>query len=116
MPLALAGEHFEIDFAALEAALTTRTRLVLLTSPSNPLGWVAASRKSASGCSTCARERGLWLVADEVYERIYYGGGELRRPCSLRSLRLCDPRRQGHVVLRSLKSYCMTGWRVGWLV
>ena len=79
VPLALAGEQFEIDFAALEAALTTRTRLVLLTSPSNPLGWVARVEEQRRLLDLC-RERGLWLVADEVYERIYYGGASSGDP------------------------------------
>jgi aspartate aminotransferase len=71
VPLALAGERYQIDFAALEAAISPRTRLVLLNSPSNPLGWVVDVGEQGRLLEFC-RERGLWLVADEVYERIYY--------------------------------------------
>jgi aspartate/methionine/tyrosine aminotransferase len=114
VPLALAGEHFEIDFGALEAALTSRTRLVLLTSPSNPLGWVARPEEQQRLLDLC-RERDLWLVADEVYERIHYGGATPDEPAPSIT-RLCDREDRVHVVQSFSKSYCMTGWRVGWLV
>src|SRR5262245_15651668 len=114
VPLALVGERFEIDLAALEAALTARTRLILLTSPSNPLGWVASVAEQQQLLDLC-RERGLWLVADEVYERLHYAGAGSDRPAPSVT-RLCDRDDRVHVVQSFSKSYCMTGWRVGWLV
>ena len=114
VPLVLAGERYEIDFAALEAAAGPRTRLVLLTSPSNPLGWVARADEQTRLLEFC-RRRGLWLVADEVYERIYYAGDDLGAPAPS-ILRLCDRDDAVHVVQSFSKAYCMTGWRVGWLV
>jgi aspartate/methionine/tyrosine aminotransferase len=114
VPLVLAGERYEIDFAALEAAAGPRTRLVLLTSPSNPLGWVADVDEQRRLLDFC-RERGLWLIADEVYERIYYGGDGAGTPAPS-MLRLCNRDDAVHVVQSFSKAYCMTGWRVGWLV
>ena len=114
VPLVLAGERYEIDFAALEAAAGPRTRLVLLTSPSNPLGWVARADEQTRLLEFC-RRRGLWLVADEVYERIYYAGDDPGAPAPS-ILRLCDRDDAVHVVQSFSKAYCMTGWRVGWLV
>jgi len=113
VPLLLAGERYEIDFAALEAAASPRTRLVLLTSPSNPLGWVADVEEQQRLLDFC-RERGLWLIADEVYERIYYRAEAGTPAPSI--LRLCDRDDAVHVVQSFSKAYCMTGWRVGWLV
>ena len=113
VPLALAGERYEIDFAALEAAAGPRTRLLLLTSPSNPLGWAADVGEQQRVLDFC-RERGLWLIADEVYERIYYRGGAGTPAPSI--LRLCERDDAVHVVQSFSKAYCMTGWRVGWLV
>jgi aspartate/methionine/tyrosine aminotransferase len=113
VPLRLAGERYEIDFAALEGAASPRTRLVLLTSPSNPLGWVAEVDEQQRLLDFC-RERGLWLIADEVYERIYYREAAGTPAPSM--LRLCDRDDAVHVVQSFSKSYCMTGWRVGWLV
>jgi aspartate aminotransferase len=114
VPLALAGQRYEIDLTALEAAVGPRTRLIVLTSPSNPLGWVADVGEQRRLLGFC-RDHGLWLLADEVYERIYYEGSELGCPAPS-ILRLCDRNDPVHVVQSFSKSYCMTGWRVGWLV
>jgi len=114
VPLTLTGERYEIDLAALRAAVSPRTRLLVFTSPSNPLGWVADVREQRRVLEFC-RDRGLWLLADEVYERIYYEGSEIGDPAPS-ILRLCDRSDPVHVVQSFSKSYCMTGWRVGWLV
>ena len=110
IPLLFRGERYEIDFAALSKSLTRRTRLLVYTSPSNPLGWVASVSDQGNLLSFC-RENGLWLLADEVYERLYYGGAVA--PSILRT----SNREDAVVVVQSFsKSYCMTGWRLGWLV
>jgi aspartate/methionine/tyrosine aminotransferase len=114
VPLKLAGERFQVDFAALEAALAPRTPLIVLTSPSNPLGWVADVAEQRRLLELC-RDRNIWLLADEVYERIYYGGATIG-DSTPSILRLCDRDDAVHVVQLFSKSYCMTGWRVGWLV
>jgi aspartate aminotransferase len=114
VPLVLDGERYELDFDALEAAASPRTRLVLLTSPSNPLGWVASVSEQRRLLEFC-RERGIWLIADEVYERIYFEAGEIGAPAPS-ILRLCDRDDAVQVVQSFSKTYCMTGWRVGWLV
>jgi aspartate aminotransferase len=114
IPHLLAGPRYAIDFARLEQAVTSRTRMVLCTSPSNPLGWVATEEEQKSLLEFC-RQRGLWLMADEVYERLYYRGGRAGEPAPS-ILRLAS-RRDAVVVIQSFsKAYCMTGWRVGWLV
>jgi aspartate/methionine/tyrosine aminotransferase len=114
VPLVLDGERYRLDLEAVEAAVTPRTRAVLLTSPSNPLGWVATVEEQRRLLELC-REHGLWLIADEVYERLYYeGGGPGAAAPSV--LRLCDRDDRVTVVGSFSKAYCMTGWRVGWLV
>ena len=98
------------DFDALESALTPRTRVVIYSSPSNPLGWVASPKDQRRLLDFC-RRNGLWLLADEVYERIYYQG-----EAAPSILRIAD-RDDAVVVVQSFsKSYCMTGWRLGWVV
>jgi len=114
VPLALEGERYAVDFEALEAAIGPRTRLVILTSPSNPLGWVASPEEQGRLLDLC-RAHGLWLLADEVYERIYYEGKAFG-DAAPSILRLCTRDDAVHVVQSFSKSYCMTGWRVGWLV
>lgn len=113
IPHRLAGGRFQVDFAALEAALSARTRLLIYTSPSNPLGWVATVEEQAALLEFC-RRHGLWLLADEVYERLYWRTDKLGEPAPS-ILRLCT-RQDAVIVVQSFsKSYSMTGWRVGWL-
>ena len=110
----LCGDRYVIDFDALEAAVTPRTRLLLYTSPSNPLGWVATDEEQQA-LLDFARRHGLWLVADEVYDRLYYAGAELGEPVP--SILRKATREDAVMVVHSFsKSYCMTGWRLGWLV
>jgi aspartate/methionine/tyrosine aminotransferase len=90
----LDGDRYTIDFDALEAALTPRTRMLIYTSPSNPLGWVATEEEQRR-LLDFTRRHGLWLMADEVYERLNY----------------LNPNFESFS-----KSYSMTGWRLGWLV
>jgi len=114
VPHLLAGDRYTVDFDALEAAVTPRTRLLLYTSPSNPLGWVA-TENDQDRLLGFARRYGLWLIADEVYDRLYYAGARLGEPVPsiLRKVRRDD----AVIVVHSFsKSYCMTGWRVGYLV
>jgi aspartate aminotransferase len=127
------GARYEIDFDALERAVTPRTRLLLYTSPSNPLGWVA-TESDQERLLDFTRRHGLWLVADEVYERLYYGRpARLVQPYGASSsaspesvaeahpnavpsiLRKAD-RQDAVIVVQSFsKAWCMTGWRLGWL-
>jgi len=114
IPHPLCGERYRVDFDALEAAMTPRTRLLLYTSPSNPLGWVATAEEQ-QGLLDFARRHGLWLMADEVYDRLYYSGLRLGDPVP--SILRKATREDAVMVVHSFsKSYCMTGWRVGWLV
>src|SRR6202011_5923270 len=114
IPQPLVGDRYQIDFAALEAAVTPRTRLLLYTSPSNPLGWVATEEEQQA-LLDFARRHGLWLLADEVYDRLYYSDARLGTPVP--SILRKATRDDAVMVVHSFsKTYCMTGWRVGWLV
>ncbi|MEO8370079.1 MAG: pyridoxal phosphate-dependent aminotransferase [Candidatus Solibacter sp.] len=114
VPHPLIDGRYTVDFDALEAAITPRTRLLLYTSPSNPLGWVASDEEQ-QGLLDFARRHNLWLMADEVYDRLYYAGRELGDPVP--SILSKATRDDAVMVVHSFsKTYCMTGWRVGWLV
>ncbi len=94
--------------------VTPRTRLLIYTSPSNPLGWVA-TEQDQERLLEFARRHGIWLLADEVYERLYYRGAALGVPAP--SILKKATRDDAVIVVQSFsKTYCMTGWRVGWLV
>lgn len=114
IPHPLCGGRYGVDFDALQAAVTARTRLLLYTSPSNPLGWVASDAEQ-QGLLDFARRNRLWLLADEVYDRLFYAGSRLGAPVPsiLRKATRQDP----VIVVQSFsKIYCMTGWRLGWLI
>jgi len=114
VPLLLRGDRYAIDFDALEVAVTPRTRLLVYTSPSNPLGWVATEIEQERLLGF-ARRHDLWLLADEVYDRLYYRTAILgvAVPSILRKAN----REDAVIVAQSFsKTYCMTGWRIGWFV
>jgi hypothetical protein len=116
----LTGDRYDIDFDALEAAVTPRTKMLLYTSPSNPLGWVA-TEQDQERLLEFARRHGLWLMADEVYERLYYPDlppkAKLPERVTVPTILRKANRDDAVVVIQSFsKAYCMTGWRVGWLV
>jgi aspartate aminotransferase len=114
IPQLLVGGRYEIDFDALEAAVSPRTRLLLYTSPSNPLGWVA-SGQDQDRLLDFSRRHNLWLMADEVYDRLYYAGTpDVAAAPSI--LKKCT-RDDAVIVVQSFsKAYCMTGWRLGWMI
>jgi aspartate aminotransferase len=114
VPLHFREGIYSIDLGALEAAVTPRTRLLVYTSPSNPIGW-AATEKEQEQILDFSRRHDLWLLADEVYDRIYYRCKELGTPAP--SILRKAAREDAVMVAQSFsKTYCMTGWRVGWMV
>ncbi len=115
IPLVLRGGCYAVDFEALEAAVTSRTRLLIYTSPSNPSGWVATLDEQRR-LLDFARRHGLWLLADEVYERLWYGESQPLGAPAPSILKLATRQDAVMVVQSFSKSYCMTGWRVGWLI
>lgn len=110
VPVPLDAEHdFELDIDAIEAALTVRTRAVLVNTPGNPSGNIhseACLRELAAFCA----DRGLWLVCDEVYSLFTYDSPHVSLLKAAASL-------DNVVVIDSLsKSHAMSGWRIGWTV
>ncbi|MDR2529094.1 MAG: pyridoxal phosphate-dependent aminotransferase [Synergistaceae bacterium] len=100
---------FRIDSADLEAAITPRTRLILLNTPNNPSGAVM-EREELEGVAALAHKHGLLVVSDECYEKFLYDGQHV----SIASL---PGMRERTVVLSSAsKTFSMTGWRVGWMI
>ncbi|CAG9240372.1 Aminotransferase [Paraburkholderia tropica] len=102
-----------LDLDALLAALTPETKLLMINSPNNPTGWVMTRDEQRAVLAHC-RRHGIWIVADEVYERLYYGeAGELAAPSFLD----LASRDEGLICVNSFsKAWLMTGWRLGWMV
>lgn len=111
VPQPLDADRYTIDFDRLESAVTRRTRLLVVTSPSNPLGWTATPRDQQRLLEFARRHR-LWIMADEVYDRLYY-----RAPGPAPSLLRLAAKDDAVMVVQSFsKSWSMTGWRLGWLI
>jgi len=102
---------WKLDLDELLAAVTHRTRVLLVNAPNNPTGWTLTRGEQQTIVEHC-RRTGTWIVADEVYERIYFGGAASAP--SFLDVTTPDDRL---VVAHSFsKSFLMTGWRLGWLV
>jgi aspartate/methionine/tyrosine aminotransferase len=103
-----------LDLDRLLGALTPTTKLLMLNSPNNPTGWVMTRDEQRAVLDHC-RRHGIWIIADEVYERLYYAGGEGRSVApSFLDLAARDER---VICVNSFsKAWLMTGWRLGWIV
>ncbi|SDO96753.1 Aspartate/methionine/tyrosine aminotransferase [Nakamurella panacisegetis] len=100
-----------VSVEQLEAALTDRTKILLFCSPSNPTGAVYPPDQVAA-IGRWAADKGIWVVTDEIYEHLVYGGAEHV------SMPVVAPEIADRcVVLNGVaKTYAMTGWRVGWMI
>ena len=101
-----------LDMDELLAALTPQTRVLVLNSPNNPTGWTLARAEQETILAHC-RRHGIWVVADEVYERLYFAGTP--GDCAPSFLDLAAPQDRLIVVNSFSKAFLMTGWRLGWL-
>src|SRR6266516_2660520 len=106
-----ASSGFRTDTEHLEAARTPRTKVLLFVSPSNPTGAVYP-REAIEAIGAWAAEHGLWVLTDEIYEHLVYGGNRLH---SLPAL-VPEQAERTVVVNGVAKTYAMTGWRVGWML
>jgi aspartate/methionine/tyrosine aminotransferase len=103
---------WRLDIDELQSAVTSRTRVLIVNAPNNPTGWTLTRAEQQAVLAHC-RRTGTWIVADEVYERVYFEPGSKAAPSFL-DLAEEDDRL---VVAHSFsKSFLMTGWRLGWLV
>ncbi|MFM0336222.1 pyridoxal phosphate-dependent aminotransferase [Paraburkholderia fungorum] len=111
---------WQLDLEQLLAALTPDTKMLLVNSPNNPTGWVMSRDEQRAVLAHC-RRHGIWIVADEVYERLYYAdaspatsGAQARTAPSFLDLAARDE----HVICVNSfsKAWLMTGWRLGWIV
>lgn len=102
---------FRVTVDQLEAARTEHTRALLFVSPSNPTGAVYPAEEIAA-IGRWALEHGIWVVTDEIYEHLTFGGHEFASMPALVP-ELAD---SCIVVNGVAKTYAMTGWRVGWMI
>jgi len=102
-------DGFRLDAAAVRERLTERTRALILNSPSNPTG-ARLRRDDIVDLVDLALSRGLWILSDEIYDRLCYDGAPYVSP-----MMLGPEARARTIVSHSFsKTYSMTGWRIGY--
>jgi aspartate/methionine/tyrosine aminotransferase len=102
---------WKLDVQRLVDALKPGTKALYLNSPNNPTGWTITREQQKTILEHC-RRHGIWIFADDAYERLYFGAGGVA-PSFL------DVMEEGDRVISTntfSKSWLMTGWRLGWLV
>jgi aspartate/methionine/tyrosine aminotransferase len=109
--LRFAPSGWTLDLEELIAALKPGTRVLYLNSPNNPTGWTISREEQRALLEHC-RRHGIWIFADDAYERIYFGAQGVAP--SFLDLMSADDR----VISTNTfsKAWLMTGWRLGWLV
>jgi aspartate/methionine/tyrosine aminotransferase len=102
---------WRLDLDRLMAALTPETRALVINAPNNPTGWTLPAEDRAAILARC-RELGIWLICDDVYERLVFDG----RDSAASFLALAEPEDRVIGANSFSKAWRMTGWRLGWLV
>ncbi len=102
-------QDFKIPPEQLEAAITPKTRAVILCSPSNPTGSVYSKAELEGLAAVLRKHEGVYVISDEIYEHINYVGSHA-------SIAACEGMKERTVVINGVsKAYAMTGWRIGFL-
>ena len=100
-----------LDLQRLFDAVTPATKVLLVNAPNNPTGWTLSRAEQQAILEHC-RKTGTWVVADEVYERVWFGAGK----AAPSFLDIAEPEDRLIIAQSFSKTFLMTGWRLGWLV
>ena len=102
-------QNFKMTAAQLEAAITPKTRMIILCSPSNPTGSVYSKQELQSLAEVILRHEDLFVLADEIYEHINYVGHH-------ESIAQFPGMKERTIIVNGVsKAYAMTGWRIGYI-
>ncbi|WP_226893267.1 pyridoxal phosphate-dependent aminotransferase [Nisaea sediminum] len=107
--LTLRDDDWHLDMEELFAAVTDKTKAIFVNSPGNPTGWLM-EREQQQQLLDFARERGIWVISDEVYHQLVFD-----RDVAPSFLEIAEPTDRLFVINSFSKSWMMTGWRLGWL-
>ncbi len=109
VPQSFGNQGWHLDMNDLEAAITPRSKAIVINSPANPTGWTA-TREELASILAIARKHKVWIIADEIYGRFVYEG---ERAPSFHDV--MDGNDRILFVQTMSKNWAMTGWRLGWL-
>lgn len=112
VPLTVRQGRWSLDLDRLLDALTPGTKVLFLNSPNNPTGWTIEEASLLPLLSHC-RKHGIWIVGDDVYERLVHQPDQRSAPSLLRHYEEAD-----RIISTNSfsKAWSMTGWRAGWMV
>ena len=110
VPLQFDASGWRLDLDRLIGAIRPGVGAVIVNSPNNPTGWTLGRAEQEAILARC-RAVGAWLIADDVYERLYF-----QAPCAPSFLDIVDPADRFVGCNSFSKAWRMTGWRVGWAV
>jgi aspartate/methionine/tyrosine aminotransferase len=110
VPLDFGPNGWSLDLGRLIEAIGPQVKAVLINSPNNPTGWTMDRAEQAAVLARC-RAAGAWLIADDVYERLYFPA-----PCAPSFLDIVDSSDRFIACNSFSKAWRMTGWRIGWAV
>jgi aspartate/methionine/tyrosine aminotransferase len=110
VPLQFGQNGWLLDLDRLIGTIQPGVAAVVINSPNNPTGWTLSRPEQQAILARC-RAVGTWLVADDVYERLYF-----RAPCAPSFLDIADPSDRFIGCNSFSKAWRMTGWRIGWSV
>lgn len=110
VPLQFGPQGWSLDLERLLAAITPGVAAVIINSPNNPTGWTLSRAEQEAILARC-RTVGTWLIADDVYERLYFAA-----PTAPSFLDIADPLDRFISCNSFSKAWRMTGWRIGWAV
>jgi aspartate/methionine/tyrosine aminotransferase len=115
-PLQFSRDGWALDLDRLLHTLTPGTRMLMLNSPNNPTGWTI-DRASQQAILEHCRRHGIWILADDAYERLYFGNGSDEwEPVAPSFLDIASAEDRVVATNTFSKSWLMTGWRLGWIV
>jgi aminotransferase len=106
----LAGEDWQVDLDAVRAAVTPRTRAMMINTPANPSGKIF-TRAELEGLAEIATEHDLFVFSDEIYEHFVYGNARHVSPAELPGMR-----ERTILISGFSKTFSVTGWRIGYLI
>ena len=113
VPVKLREDGASFDMAALEAAVNEKTKLIVINSPGNPTGGVMP-REDVERVAELAKKFNCYVLSDEIYSRLIY---DVEDPDAIFSIISLDGMLERTILVDGFsKTYCMTGWRLGWAV
>jgi aspartate/methionine/tyrosine aminotransferase len=110
VPLEFSSSGWQLNLQKLLENLTAKTKALYLNSPNNPTGWTISREDQRAILEHC-RRHGIWIFADDAYERLYYEGG-----VAPSFLDIASPEDRLISTNTFSKSWLMTGWRLGWVI